>query len=341
MAQKVPVVTSEASPEAPTPDGVAIGPEPRVELIAVERAFGDHVVLSNVSLAVNEGEIFGIVGPSGSGKTTLVRMIVGLILPSSGEVLVQGVAPTDFGTKEKGRLGYMPQNFSLYPSLTTLENARFMASLYGIGWLARRKRIREVLEFLELWDARNRLASDLSGGMQRRLSLAGAVLHKPSLMVIDEPTAGLDPVLRLRIWEYLRELRAQGITIIITTQYIEEAERCDNVAIISEGRVSALGTPYELRRQANMPDAVNFQIDSGDPGGAIDALHRLPGVRELRWDGSSHLNLYVDDMTATLPAAEALLREHGCEVTVLGTRQATFEEVFMYHTGAHTAEARS
>ena len=179
------------------------GPRPRVELLSVDRSFGDRLVLSNVSLTVNGGEIFGVVGPSGSGKTTLVSMIVGLLTPTSGEVLVLGVAPSDFGTKEKRQLGYMPQNFSLYPTLTTMENARFMASLYGIGWRARGKRIREVLEFLELWEARGRLAAHLSGGMQRRLALAGAMLHEPSLLVVDEPTAGLDPILRLRIWDYL------------------------------------------------------------------------------------------------------------------------------------------
>ena len=307
---------------------------PRVELFAVERAFDERVVVSNVTFTVNEGEIFGIVGPSGSGKTTLVRMIVGLLTPSSGDVRVHGVAPADFGTREKRDLGYMPQGFSLYPTLTTMENARFMASLYGIGWLARGKRIREVLEFLELWDARKRLASNLSGGMQRRLSLAGAILHRPSLIVVDEPTAGLDPVLRLRIWDYLRDLKEQGITIILTTQYIEEAERCDSVAILSEGKVAAIGSPSDLRRQASMPDALEIDVQGGDPMAAIQALQQMESVRDLRWDGRSRLSVYVDEMASGMPAVDGVLKEHGCETTVVNTRQATFEEVFMNLTGA-------
>ena len=337
MAQKAPSVSSAPEAGPATKEASAAsngGGRPRVELIAVERAFDERLVLSNISLTVNEGEIFGVVGPSGSGKTTMVRMIVGLLTPSSGEVYVQGMAPADFGSREKRDLGYMPQGFSLYPTLTTMENARFMASLYGIGWLARRKRIREVLEFLELWDARGRLAANLSGGMQRRLSLAGAILHNPSLIVVDEPTAGLDPVLRLRIWDYLRDLREQGITIILTTQYIEEAERCDAVAILSEGKVAAVGSPMELRRQANMPDSVDLEIKGGDSAAAIESLRQLPGVRELRWDGVARLTVYVDDMASALPEIERILDEHNCESSVVNSRQATFEEVFMHHTGA-------
>lgn len=327
------VAEVSTAPEQPLEEQIEAG-APRVELIAVERAFDDRLILSNVTLSVQEGEIFGVVGPSGSGKTTIVRMIVGLLTPSSGDVFVEGVRPSEFGVKEKRQLGYMPQSFSLYPSLTTMENARFMASLYGIGWLARRKRIREVLEFLELWDARNRLAENLSGGMQRRLSLAGAILHRPRVLVIDEPTAGLDPALRIAIWEHLRELREQGITIIMTTQYIEEAERCDAVAILSEGKVVAVGSPVDLRRQANMPDVIDFEIAGGDIVGAIEQVHTIPGVRDSRWDGTSRLTLFVDDLTATLPELERVLQSRNCDATVNSSRQATFEEVFMHHTGA-------
>ena len=316
-----------------TPSREQVSPRgPRVELLAVDRAFGDRLVLSNVSLSVDEGEIFGIVGPSGSGKTTMVRIIVGLLSPSSGEVLVNGVTPAKFGPRDKVQIGYMPQNFSLYPTLTTLENARFMASLYGIGWLARGKRIREVLEFLELWDARNRLASHLSGGMQRRLSLTCAILHRPSLLIVDEPTAGLDPALRLRIWDYLYELRSRGTTIIFTTQYIEEAERCDSVAILNESAVAAMGTPAELRALAKVPDEIELELVGGDKAAALEELRALSWIRDVRWDGTGKLSLSVDDMTSALPEVEGICERLGCEVSVHTTRQATFEDVFIHLT---------
>jgi ABC-2 type transport system ATP-binding protein len=326
---------AEAGP-APSADRI-LPKSPRVELFTVDRAFGERLVVSNVSLTVNEGEIFGIVGPSGCGKTTVVRMIVGLLSPSSGEVLVNGVNPEKFKPKDKARLGYMPQTFSLYPSLTTLENARFMSSLYGIGWLARGKRIREVLEFLELWDARNRLASNLSGGMQRRLSLTCAILHRPSLIVVDEPTAGLDPALRARIWDYMHELRARGSTIIFTTQYIEEAERCDSVAILNQGAIAAMGSPQELRTEAGIPDEITLDLVSGDPPAAIAELRTLPGVRDLRWDGTRSLALFVDDFVSALPRVERICRSHGCETSNVSTRQATFEDVFMRLTRSSAA----
>jgi ABC-2 type transport system ATP-binding protein len=304
-----------------------------VEFRGVDLAFGERLVLDNIFLSVGEGEIFGIVGPSGSGKTTLVRLIVGLLRPRAGEVTVQGVSPESFGVRERRRIGYMPQTFSLYPTLTTMENARFVASLYGIGWLARRKRIREVLTFLELWDARNRLASQLSGGMQRRLALACAILHNPGLAIVDEPTAGLDPVLRMRIWDYLRDLREQGATIVMTTQYIEEAEHCDGVAILSEGKVSAVGAPADLRRQANLPELVEFDVTGGDMRGALEEIRRLEGVRTLEWDGSRQLLVYTDGIAQVLPSLQEILSNRACEFSVQSSRQPSFERVFMHYTG--------
>jgi ABC-2 type transport system ATP-binding protein len=304
-----------------------------VEMLSVDRRFGDELVLDNISLHVRQGEIFGLAGPSGSGKTTVVKLIVGLLEPSSGDARVGDVAPTQFGTRDKRALGYMPQSFSLYPTLTVIENCRFMASLYGVGWLARGKRIREVLQLLELWDVRGRLAQHLSGGMQRRLALAASILHRPSLLIVDEPTAGLDPVLRLRIWDHLRDLRAEGTTIILTTQYLEEAERCDQVAILAHGKVAATGSPKDLRAEAGLPDVMEVQLDGGNPRDAITEVRALRSVRALDWDGERRLVLWVDDLTGVRHEVESLLEAHGCPATVTNARQATFEEVFMRHTG--------
>ena len=302
-------------------------------MLAVDRRFGENLVLDNVSLQVDHGAIFGLAGPSGSGKTTVVKLIVGLLEPSAGEVRVKGTAPTDFRTREREALGYMPQTFSLYPTLTVMENARFMASLYGIGWLARGKRIREVLQLLELWDVRGRLAQHLSGGMQRRLALAASILHRPSLLVVDEPTAGLDPVLRLRIWDYLRDLRAEGTTVIITTQYLEEAERCDHVAILAQGKVAAQGSPQDLRAEAGLPDVMELQADGANLRQALTAVQGIQGVRALDWDGQRRVVVWVDDVTQARSQVESLIEAYECRVVVTNARQATFEEVFMRHTG--------
>ena len=299
----------------------------------IRKEYDERNVLQVGELDIYKGEIFGLVGPSGSGKTTLVKLIVGLLRPSTGEVAVQGIAPVDFGVTERRRIGYMPQSFSLYPSLTVMENARFMASLYGVGWLARRQRIREVLEFLELWEVRGRLAQHLSGGMQRRLALAGAILHQPSLIVVDEPTAGLDPALRLRIWDYLRDLRDLGATIILTTQYIEEAEKCDGVGIINEGKLAAIGTPMELRTRADLPDVIELDMEAGDTSVAVHELRQLRSVRGLDWDGARRLVVWVSDLAGGLPEVEDHLARHSCSYSVTGSRQASFEAVFMRFTG--------
>jgi ABC-2 type transport system ATP-binding protein len=257
-----------------------------------------------------------------------------LLEPSSGTATVLGMPPHRFGSRERRRLGYMPQSFSLYPTLTVLENTRFMASLYGLGWLARGRRMREVLQFLELWDARNRLGQDLSGGMQRRLSLAGAILHSPGILVVDEPTAGLDPVLRLRIWDYLQDLREKGTSIIVTTQYIEEAERCDHVAILSGGKVAGHGSPLQLREQANIPDTIELDVDQPVGPQVTANIRALAGVRSLLLDDDRRrLILRVEDFATVLPEIQAELSRAACSSTVASSRQATFEEVFMRHTG--------
>jgi ABC-2 type transport system ATP-binding protein len=209
-----------------------------------------------------------------------------------------------------------------------MQNARLMASLYGVGWFRRRRRIRDLLTFLELWDARKRLAQDLSGGMRRRLGLATALIHKPSLLVVDEPTAGLDPALRARIWEYLEEIRRGGTTIILTTQYLEEAERCDHVAVLTEGRMIASGTPDDLRSRAAIPDALTVELDAHDRGD-VAALWQLDGVREVRPLDPQRLVVRGTNTDELTPLITETLTDRGREVRAIEVERATFEDVFM------------
>ncbi|MEX1022894.1 MAG: ABC transporter ATP-binding protein [Dehalococcoidia bacterium] len=294
----------------------------------VTRVLGDQPVLADIDLTAHSGELFGLVGPSGCGKTTLVRLIVGLLTPTEGEVLVRGVPPGDFAPRDRQRIGYLPQEFSLYPMLTVEENARFIAGLYGLSWFRRRRRIREVLEFLEIWDARGRLAEHISGGMKRRLGLACSMLHRPSLLVVDEPTAGLDPDLRAHIWEHLREVQQQGTTIFLTTQYIEEAERCDSVAVLDGGRMAALGSPADLRQRADISDTIDIEVDGLTPDD-IRALWRLASVKDVRRAGPNRLLVRTDEGASAIPAISEEFAARDRRVTSIDAHQASFEEIFL------------
>src|SRR5207253_4083246 len=189
------------------------------------------------------GTTLGIIGPSGSGKTTLIRMLTGTLEPSEGKLSVLGQHPRRFTRHTRERLGYMPQHFVLYEELTATENLSFVAALFGLLWPKRGRRVKEMLRLVELWDARNRRARHLSGGMQRRLELACALVHDPLLLFIDEPTAGLDPLLREKIWTEFRRLREAGRTLVVTTQIVGEAAYCDTVAVLARGRLIALAPP--------------------------------------------------------------------------------------------------
>ena len=243
----------------PPPD---IAP-PIAALRGVGRTFDDVVALTGVDLAIERGSIVGVIGPSGAGKTTAIRLLTGALRPTSGEAEVLGGDPTRLPAETRARIGFMPQHVSLYDDLTVGENLDFVASLYGLFLFRRRARIRALLDWLELTDARKRRAGDLSGGMRRRLQLACALVHDPELVFLDEPTAGIDPLVRQSIWRELHRLREAGRTLLITTQYVPEAEECDVVALIAEGRLIAFDTPEALRQRAFGGQLL--EIETSDP----------------------------------------------------------------------------
>lgn len=299
-----------------------------VRFEGVTRRFGDHAAVDDVTLRVGRGALFGLVGPSGCGKTSLIRLIAGLLAPDEGIVEVSGVAPTEFSARDRQQLGYMPQEFSLFPALSLQQNCGFVAGLYGMGWLHRRRRIREVLDFLELWDARKTRAGSASGGMRRRLALACALLHRPGLLIVDEPTAGLDPALRLRIWDHLREIQSRGITVLVTTQLIEEAERCDAVGIMRAGRLIAHGSPAALRDRVRLPEVVEIEVDHLDRVDLAE-IWALPAVRNARLLSASRLRVEVDDATSALPRVAGALQARGHTIRRADSHEASFEDVFL------------
>lgn len=218
-----------------------------VSIKNVSKTFGKHAVLRNINLDIFSGEIFGFLGPSGAGKTTLVKQLVGLDTPTEGENEIFNKKMPSLDLIE--RIGYMAQSDALYNELSAKENLEFFASLYGLKGSNRQKRINEVMEIVNLSEHLNKLVSNYSGGMKRRLSLATALLHEPELLILDEPTVGIDPVLRKSIWDAFQNFKKKGTTLIITTHVMDEAEKCDRLGMIRDGELIAVGTPEELKAQ--------------------------------------------------------------------------------------------
>jgi ABC-2 type transport system ATP-binding protein len=296
-----------------------------VVIDGVTKRFGDDTAVDRISLTVRKGTILGIIGPSGSGKTTTIRLLTGALAPTEGQVRVLGEDPRMFLRQTRERIGYMPQQFTLYPDLTARENVDFVASLFGILWRTRYRRTREVLQLVELWDVRGRRAGRLSGGMQRRLELASALVHDPDLMFLDEPTAGIDPILRSKVWAELHRLREDGRTLLVTTQYVNEAEECDTVALISGGRLIALADPEQLRREAMGGDIVEIRTNDGfDSAGLSD----LPMVRSIDRHGPNEVRVTVDDASTAMPEVVDAITRGGGDVASANEARPSFDEVF-------------
>ncbi|HLU23739.1 MAG TPA: ABC transporter ATP-binding protein [Bacillaceae bacterium] len=213
----------------------------------ISKSFGKHQVLKDINLEIYEGEIFGLLGPSGAGKTTLVKQLSGLDTPTSGENYIFQEKMPDL--KLINRIGYMAQSDALYEELSAKENLQFFAELYGLKGTKQSQRIKEVMKLVQLLDHINKPISTYSGGMKRRLSLAIALLHEPEILILDEPTVGIDPVLRKSIWGAFYELKQQGTTLIVTTHVMDEADKCDRLGLIREGKLIAVGTPQQLKEE--------------------------------------------------------------------------------------------
>jgi ABC-2 type transport system ATP-binding protein len=220
-----------------------------VSIRNVSKIFGKQTVLEEINLEIQKGEIFGLLGPSGAGKTTLVKQLIGLDLPTKGEVDLFGKRMPSLNLIQG--VGYMSQSDALYTELSAKENLEFFATLYGLKGKERKRRIDEVMEIVQLSEHLTKLVSQYSGGMKRRLSLAAALLHEPDLLILDEPTVGIDPVLRQSIWDSFYELKNKGKTLIVTTHVMDEAEKCDRLGLIRDGHLIAIGTPDQLKQQTN------------------------------------------------------------------------------------------
>ena len=269
----------------------------------LSKQFGEQFAVKDVSFQLPRGSIFGFIGPSGSGKTTTLRLLTGIYQPTEGAVRVLDRNPTQFKRKDRERIGYLPQLFVLYPDLSVQENMSFAASVYGVGMRTRRKRIRQLLDFVELYEHRRKLVKQISGGMQRRLSLAATLIHSPELLFLDEPTAGIDPVLRRKFWDYFQELQNNGVTLFITTQYVGEAAYCDFVGVMADGRLLMVDTPEGLRKSAYSGEMVNLQAKERIDYHHVRSLREQPYVvGDLLRINENYLRITVDEASTAMPA---------------------------------------
>jgi ABC-2 type transport system ATP-binding protein len=261
------------------------------------RRFDQDAGVFDLDIDVSGGQIVALIGPSGSGKTTTVRLLAGLLAPDAGTMTVLGEDPREFTGATRSRVGYMAQESVFFPDLTLRENLNFAASLFGVP-LRRRARLDEIVEMVGLEEAIDRLLRDVSGGEKRRLSLAAALIHQPELLFLDEPTAGIDPILRRRFWEHFELLADRRAAILVTTQYVGEAEYCDFVGVLSAGRIVAFDTPEGLRRRAFGGDLFDVVVATPPGPGDLDRLTRTPGVHTVRWLDDHSVRLVVDDAGA-------------------------------------------
>jgi ABC-2 type transport system ATP-binding protein len=242
---------------------------------ALHRRFGELVAVHALDLEIRRGEVFGLLGPNGSGKTTTIRMLCGLVLPTSGTAEVAGYDITTQSEQVRRRIGYMSQRYGLYDELTVAENLRFYASVYGLVGRERDARLAEHIALLGLGDRLRQRAGTLSGGWKQRLALACATAHHPDLVFLDEPTAGVDPAARRTFWQTIYDLAESGTTVLVTTHYMDEAERCQRLAFLSRGHLIGLGTPAEVTKQfgAASVEDVFVMLQQRDERGALTELH--------------------------------------------------------------------
>lgn len=302
--------------------------EPVVVAEGLTKAFTDDAGVFDLDLLIPPGKIVGFIGPSGSGKTTTVRLLSGLLRPDRGSVEVLGAIPTEFDANTRARLGYMPQHAILYPDLTLAQNLRFAVSLYGLG-RRERDRLAELTGFLGLDEAMDRLPAEASGGEQRRLILAATLAHAPELMFLDEPTAGIDPVLRRRVWDRLREISDSGASLIVTTQYVGEAADCDYVAVLAEGRMLIFETPEGLRRAAYDGELVDVGFSGPVDQSTLDSLNVAIGGRTFDRIDTRTVRLVVDDAGTAGPAIAGWAENRDVTIDRSETHVPSFDDVFV------------
>lgn len=295
-----------------------------VKVRGLTKRFGDFTAVDMIELSVKKGEIFGFLGPNGAGKSTTIKMLCGLLLPTSGEGSVGGYDITKESEEIKKTIGYMSQKFSLYDDLTVGENIEFFSGIYGVSNSKKKEREEWVLEMADLQDRRRAVTKTLPGGFKQRLALGCAILHEPPIIFLDEPTSGVDPVSRRNFWDLIYGMSRSGTTIFVTTHYMDEAEYCDRLALIYRGRVIAEGTPLEMK-QKHMPRDV-LEIEVERPVEAMEVLHRN-GIETALFGSLIHAT--VISAEHSIPAIRKALEESHINVLRIERIMPSLEDVFV------------
>jgi len=299
---------------------------PAVKTDRLVKRFGDFVAVDNVSLEVHRGEIFGFLGPNGAGKSTTIRILCGLLAPTSGNATVAGFDVATQSEEIRKNIGYMSQKFSLYDDLTIDENIDFFGGIYGVTPKKLIERKTFVLGMAGLGDKREWKTRLLSGGWKQRLALGCAILHEPQILFLDEPTSGVDPMARRDFWDLIYQLSAAGHTVFVTTHYMDEAEYCHRVALMGAGKVIALGSPDELKESLGVGHLLN--LETSNLLGSMQALRGQPGIEDVAVFGVG-LHVKVDNPEAGVAAVHAVLDKTDIEIKVLEAIPASMEDVFV------------
>lgn len=297
-----------------------------VEMDSLVKAFGSFIAVDQVSLQVAKGEIFGFLGPNGAGKSTAIRMLCGLLTPTSGRGSVNGFDVAKQPEEIRRSIGYMSQKFSLYDDLTVEENIDFFTGIYGVARSLRAERKEYVVQMAGLTERRSALTRTLSGGWKQRLALGCAILHDPPVLFLDEPTSGVDPIARGAFWGLIHDLAETGHTIFVSTHYMDEAEYCHRLALMYRGKVIALGTPSELKK--GLTSHTLLQLDSGEPLETMRALEGLPGVHDVAVFGGG-LHVTVDNLEAGRASIQQTLHARSISVQRLERIEPSMEDVFV------------
>jgi ABC-2 type transport system ATP-binding protein len=291
----------------------------------LSRVFKKHVALHAVELCITHGEIFGLVGPDGAGKTTMLRLMAAVMVPTSGTVTVAGYDSVKAAERIRAHVGYMPQKFSLYGDLSVQENLEFYAEIFGVYGEERQQRFDQVLSFAHMSDITDRRAKQLSGGMQKKLGLACTLIHRPDVLLLDEPTTGVDPVSRREFWDLLTELHLQGTTIVVSTPYMDEAERCTRIGLLFKGQLIQCGTPREIKAQMR-GQVLELHPDRLEAAHAV--LATQPEVLEVQVYGTL-LHVFVEDASASWPRLQAALEAVNVKVDSRRVIRPRMEEAFI------------
>jgi len=310
--------------------------EKAVVLKELERRFGSFVAVDRISLQVAKGEIFGFLGPNGAGKSTTIRMLCGILAPSGGSGTVAGLDIRTQSEEIKSHIGYMSQKFSLYEDLTVEENVDFYSGIYRIASERKQERKEWAIRMAGLEEHRNARTGTLSGGWKQRLALGCAILHEPSIIFLDEPTSGVDPNSRRQFWDLIYDLAGHGVTVFVTTHYMDEAEYCDRVALIYRGRLIAEGTPETLKTQFMQEDVLEVACER--PQEAMEEIRKMSGVSEVALFGTN-LHVVVDNGDAAVRLLSNSLPRQGFQVERIEKIVPSMEDVFVSLIEAHDHKA--